>query len=367
MANKPKKNIKVKGKKFVSLHTSGTKNPTNKSYILLNEDKIARYIPNHGICVLKPMIDRMVIEYNLQDYDTNQLVELYDHIPHSLTVDAINKLGYKSVDLFHLSKAQYMHYHVNVRLYHAPTNQNILIQVKPKNHNKPFIRIDFNPCRLGPAGIKFMKDKLKEDFSVPDADFDFNHILKWERSIFRMDIAVDILGLDVGEAYIQWMKAGKLCPEQTHVYTSPSGRYQTIYPKSEKGKSSNSYLYNKKAELIKNNKQPMYGANIRHARFEHRVNKTKLPIENLGKLQNHLKKVSIKTLDHNVLADKDHKHWLFAQAVKGCGMKKVVSNIPEELQSQYLDTYDKAMMNIWNPEELWSYWPDVIKQSGLLD
>ena len=51
-------------------------------------------------------------------------------------------------------------YKVNISAYLGPNHSHVLYQAAPKNKKDAFVRIEFNPAKLGPAGIADMKADL---------------------------------------------------------------------------------------------------------------------------------------------------------------------------------------------------------------
>lgn len=358
--------VVILGKQQVSLHTKSPKNSPNKESISIEEDRIARYYSEYGICIVKPVIDRLVITYDLQDFTDSQKEELKECIKVSLIQDAIHSPEYKSVDYHHKGKAQYKSYHINVRLIHEPTGQGILIQADPTDSKKPYFRFDLSPALLGKEGIDYFKAKLADDFSLPDAQLSFDLIAKQPKSIKRMDIAVDILGADVGDMFIRYCVGGNPVPKKSHSYVSGTGRAQTKYLNAKSGVPSNTYVYNKKEALNEKDQKSLF-PNVLYSRFEQRVEKTTHSLYDIHKLKNHLKKADIKAIDYASFADKDFTHILFMQYVRDRGLEKTLKIIPEDKQQKYIDTYNKGMVDIWYPEEFWGYWPETVKNSGLIN
>lgn len=352
----------------------GKNSPNKVTNLAVSNEKIAKRYTEHRIIICKPIIDRLVLCYNpVKDWNENKIKEFETFV--FSYIDDHGDSGdwdycYVPNDIQSANPGWYRSYDRNVWLTHIPTGEKILVQTKPKKKNTAFFRFDFNPSQLGAEGIEFFKAELTVLFCKVDFGIDYNDLLEQDDLIYRFDVAVDILGVDVSDLALSYNKHGMQTKQvKPVVYHSETGRAETNYPNALLSGSNKTYVYNKKASSHDKGKSKLYDDTL-HSRFEHRYEKLVKPMSYLLKVsvgKNPLKKMNILWIDYRAIADKPFSHVLFLQYAKDRGKEKALEVVPENEKSDYADTYDKAMVNIWNPSELWVHWPDVIKEYGLLD
>ncbi|MGH1398021.1 MAG: hypothetical protein ACRBCT_02290 [Alphaproteobacteria bacterium] len=351
------------------------KNPSNKGeYIYVKNKLLAKSYNEHNIHLLKPAIDKLVLRYDpIKNWDNNKkkafktfvFSYINDH-------DKSGDWDYEYVpnEIQNSNDGRYRAYKRNVWYKHEPTGEKILIQTDPKKSDTPFFRFDFNPSRLGAKGVKDFKTELRllmceETFGLSYAD-----ILKDPQAVYRMDIAVDILGVDVSDLKLTYNPHGNQKEAvKAMQYLSPVGRTQTEYPNALNKGDLKTYVYNKKHELIDKGNEPCYGGAL-HTRYEHRYTRWNKPLThllNITKGKTPLKRLGMEWIDYKAIQDKSFQHVLFLQYAKSRGIDKALEVIPQEQHQEFLDTYHAAMTNIWHPSELWEHWPSIIEYYGLLE
>ena len=355
----------ISGKQLCSLHTKSLKKSPNKENILIEEGSIAKYYHQYGICIFKPIIDRLVITYNLEDFSEDKREELIKYITVSFPQDGINDEAYKSVPKYLQGKYQFKAYKYNIWLKYKDQKKYILIQAVPLSPKAPFMRFDFYPAKLGKEGMEYFKKKLNEDFSLPDSQVYFDRIAEHEHAIQRIDIAVDIAGVNVDDLSLDMLKGGEVYAAKSQVFVGLNGRNESIYPGFKNGKSNDLYVYNKKQQQIDNNEKPTLG-NINLTRIERRVKKTKHSLYSIHKMQNHFKKINVRFIDYEPLKNKPYWHSMFIKIAKDTGLEKALGYIPESEHSKYIESYSACFIDIWKPESLWDMLPSVIAEYGLV-
>lgn len=351
------------------------KNPSNKGInIKLDTNLIAKSYNKHGIYILKPIIDRLALRYDPPKGWHDKKTAAFKTFVYSYVSGGIKSddWDYEYVPNEEQAKnnSLYRAYKKNLWLKHKPSGENILVQTDPKKVGTPFFRFDLNPSRLGVDGIKFFKEELDFLFCKGDFDIGYGDVLKSPNAVYRLDVAVDILGVDVSDLELTYHShANQKQQIKAMQYLSTTGRIQTDYPNAKLKGENKTYVYNKKYEL-QDKGQDTYYDEAMHARFEHRYLKWNKPLDHLLKIgvgTNPLKKLSIKWIDYRQIKEKSFEHVLFLQYARNRGIKKALEIIPEHKQMDFIDTYKKAMTDIWNSSELWKHWPYMVNYYGLLE
>lgn len=351
------------------------KNPSNKGINLkLSEDLIAKSYNQHNICILKPIIDKLVLRYDLPAVWDQKHKDQFKTFVYSYLNDH-GKAGdwdYEYVPSSELQKnnGRYAAYKRNLWLKHSPSGENILVQTDPKKAGTPFFRFDFNPSRLGAKGVIFFKKELDFLFCKQEFGISYSDILSSPKAVYRLDIAVDILGVDISDLEIEYSPHGnQIQSVKPMQYLSETGRTQTTYPNALLNGDNKTYLYNKKHEQADKGEPPLYEDAL-HTRFEHRYKEWNRPISHLSKIglgTTPLKKVNIRWIDYKAIQNEPYDHVLFLQYARQRGLKKALEVIPEHNQMAYISSHKKAMTPIWYPEEIWAYWPSCVETYGLLE
>lgn len=356
-------NIKMKS----ALKCNSGKLSTNKYRTLVIDSTrvVERYL-DKTVIVLKPIIDNMIIRYRFEDFPEEEKEELQDQI-RSYLVQQVTSGENKYVDISQSDskKSKYRGYKQNIWLYHSLSDAKTLIQTDPKKDKdgkvtRPYLKLWINPDEMGLKGVMELRQIIK-DMTIQTLTLD--QILSHNKCIEQMDVAIDILGIGPEDLDIRG--------EEDHVGKSmmvanPMGRKQTHYVDFKAGKTTRTYMYDKRAELKDNGLEPMYKG-VLHTRVEHRV-KTDVTALKLLKLKNHFKKLRIWAMDYSALKfNYDFTHILFIQYALTRTLGKALDLVPKEKRFEYQKAYLKAQTNIWEPDKIWKkYWPQTLKASGLL-
>lgn len=304
------------------------------------------YSVDGGVKVLKPVIDKLSLTYDLPQCD---------HQPVKEKLLDLSKEG----EPFSPAKVKTTRYQTRVHLTHPMTGHSILIQADPKPSKKsvPFMRFDYNPAKLGPEGIVFLRDRLEE--VLPG-----NH--PWKAiatgcKVTRIDVAVDVLKAPIDQLVIWSAKSGK-----SHCYYSASGVLETAYLEVKSGKAGTTTAYNKGQQLIDKKRDPKFG-DVPHTRIEVHV-KTARSIVKLAGLPNPFGKLQVGYPALVGTPPEQWHHWRhFLDSVRFRGEAAALSMIESgELRQAYASGLKAAQDEFWKPSKLWLTWPEVLTKSGLL-
>lgn len=325
--------------------------------------------------VLRPIIDKLTFVYNFVDCGAKkkavQAVVLQNAKKYAKKIEGFEAATKASVGyqrLHFLNK----HYHHSFVLIHKPTGAKTIVQLHAKKAGIPFMRCELNPARLGADGMTFFRHFLNLMLYNDHKTITFDTIAARPKSIKRIDIAIDLLGVDASDLEGSYIYKSKELKHE--VVKNHTGRLESQYFKMPENDKNQAYWYNKRQQLkdtakdaIEGSQSYPYGAAL-HTRFEYRINETDKPIANLKSLANHLKKVRFRAADYTELANKDFTHALFLRYALSRTRSKALEMIPTELQAQYAATYDKAIVDIWKPEQIWKNgWHAELISLGLLD
>ncbi len=369
--------LTILGKKSVPLNTKSLKNPPHGVYSTNKVEKasipvelIAYDISKHRICVLKPVIDRLVLRFNpFKGMSQSQREDYRNYIVEKLP--ELNGGSWSSVPVpkseVKKNNGLYKGYTHNYWLKHEDCDEKILIQCLPKASAIPFLKFDFNPSLLGAKGVKLLKKQIDILLGKDKYAIGYDDMVKDKELVYRYDIAVDILGVDVSDMVIRYKPHGnQIVPVKSHIYKGSENRKQTEYPNALVQGNNELYIYNKKAKAIDDGHEPKFG-NAHHSRFEIRYNNLKKSLFDIPKLkQNPFKKLGIHWIDYCAIAEKDFTHVMFLQYVADRGIDKALEIIPEGRSDDYKESYKSAICNIWRPEDLLACFVDAYDSYGLL-
>lgn len=374
------KAIANQGKVAVHLCTKAGNSPYNKGgYIAqVDEERIVdRYDYKGGeIIILRPIIDKLIFEYRFKDCGSQarevkestliNAMKLVEKMPSLFKVASNSNVGFKRN--YYLR----MHYEHNYVLIYKPTGAKIIIQLQSRHKNGAFMNCDLNPARLGPKGMDFFRDAIKLLTANDFYEISFETMAAVPKSLKRIDIAVDILGVDASDLEARYVFKGKILKK--NVIQNPTGRAETqqfMLPKTDKNEA---YWYNKKQAMKDLSKEddpldggqtPPYGQGL-YTRFEYRIEDTEKPISNLHSFANHLKKVHFRAVDFSKIAGKNYTHPLFLRYAILRTCEKALEMIPTEKREEYSASYKAAMLDIWDPEKIWGEgWPRELVSLGL--
>jgi hypothetical protein len=326
------------------------------------------------LVILRPVIDKLAFEYNFSDCGSHKR-EIREavlknagklHDKQGIPFSAATK-GNVGGRRLHFLQKYYMH---NFVLHYEATGAKVIIQLEAKKKGAAYMRCDLNPARLGAAGMAFFRDFLKLMLSNELKDLTFETVGRRAKAIKRIDIAVDLLGVDASDLEGDYIDKDKKLKK--HPVQNPTGRVETMYFKMPENDKNSASWYNKRQELKDNAKDPMHGGlqspygHALYTRFEYRIQETDKPIANLKSLFNHLKKVRFRAIDYSRIDGMDYTHALFLRYALTRTRDKALAMIPDDLQAEYAASYDKAIVDIWKPEKIWEKgWHKELLHLGL--
>lgn len=368
------------GKILLELCTKAGNFPYNKGGVMImaESDRIVDQYKYKGgnLVILRPVIDKLIFEYNFKDCgaDRREIQEIVlknaakalKKVPGVFKKATESNIGQER--LYFLSRT---HKQVYI-LIHAPTNSKIVIQLEPRNKSSKFLRCELNPSKLKAGGMTFFRDFIKVLMANSLKDISFETIAQTPRGIRRIDIAVDMLGVDASDLEGRYVFKGKQLKKEP--IQNSTGRVETMYFQMPENDKNQAYWYNKKVQIKETLNDPLEGgqkspySHALHTRFEYRINETDKPIANLKSLLNHLNKVHFRAADYTKIKEKDYTHLLFLRYALARTRNKALEMIPVDLQDQYAASYDAAIIDFWQPEKIWEKgWHTELISLGLLD
>jgi len=300
--------------------------------------------------ILKPKIDKIsvTVEVNCIEDQKGIKENLWDLAKEDDSPHFTNAV---------FEKGKPKRYKTNVSLADSISGKSILIQAEPFNKEYRFLRFEFNPTKLGKKGMAFFRDHIPE-FLGPHIKY--KSIAETGR-ITRIDIACDLI--DVPMALLVFYDSK---PKNRIVYIGETGNIETIYPaKNSETKPSDIIVYDKLQEQKKKGFDPLYGL-LPDTRLEVKKGTT-LPITKLAMLKNPFEKIAVFAPGDVTPPEQDH-HWkLFFDVCRFRGIDAALEMLPEDIRQGYEDELAKAKKEFWRPEKIWSYWPETLEKSGLLE
>lgn len=306
--------------------------------------KKVAYGYGEGYIALIPQIDRLSLTYKVPPSH-------FGPIKGNLT-DAVN-LPWKNLSANKL-------YSYRRELVHAETGAKVLIEAAPKKPTISFLRMDFNPGKLGIEGVEFLKEKL---FEIVFDEHPWSKIAA-NCSVTRLDIAADLLGVNMNRLLVSDYKSGsgKGKPLVRGFYVSSEGALETVYFGRKPPKLR---VYNKAKQLADEKLVPVYG-DTSHVRIE-MITEPKRPITKLIGIENPFEKIVIRHLGDVEPPDGAYNWTFFLDSCRLRGAKSALALLPtEELRQAYANALTEAEKPTWKPAVLWAKWPNVLKGSGLL-
>ena len=257
-------------------------------------------------------------------------------------------------------------YSLRRRLHHKETGENILIEAAPQPPNGKkaplsFLRLDFNPSKLGPKGVEFLRDQL---FMVLAIDHPWGKIAS-ECTVTRMDLAVDLLGIKAEDLLVGDYTPGsaKGKPLKRMLVFSATGGLESLYLGVKPTKVR---IYNKAQELI-DYKQPSAFGSTAYTRIE-MITEPKKPMTKLKAMVNPFLKLSIHNLGAPANPPEGLHNWnYFLDSCRVRGLDAALALLPtEELRQAYRQAIKVDDKDVWKPKMLWKKMPYVLNKSGLL-
>lgn len=213
------------------------------------------------------------------------------------------------------------------------------------------MRIEFNPSRLGPAGMMKLHAVL-----VSLMNDGWETFIKYGR-IARLDITVDIQGVRMDE----FLFLPPLSTTEKSWHTN--GHLETLTFGKKKGHQT--LVYNKKKEQLAKGKSWEGKSVVRIERCLRNPSTKKLT--QLLSMPNPFAGMHMTQNMPPPPSDEKPASWsMFEDSVHVRGVSNALALLPVERRKKYRDYLKTHGKPWWDPEAIWSNWPEGVESSGLL-
>lgn len=331
----------------------------------IESNKIAKRYDDLGIVILKPIIDRLYFGFSVTPEFIAQHKVGYDvegwkmGIAKSLYQDAMSDSAESGVSFVYAKNPENSH---KYRFRYKPpsSSETIFLQVTPKA--PVFITIDMNPAKFNQKAVEEIRQFVEQQFLLTGEYILYDDIVAWSR-IYRLDIAVDVLGVRPSDLEVMAMGEKGPVPYKSHQYKSVSGRTETNYITPVKGKARGGYYYDKQKDQIEKGKKPVYGDCL-HTRFEFRVTNT--AFHKLENIQNRCARVAVRALDYNKFRKMGYtRRCMIRYALERRDVNKAFREIPDNMKPKYQAAYEMVLNDIWDAKAIWSFWKDAVQSLAI--
>jgi len=323
-------------------------NKTQLTSLQLNENAYSYKVEGVGTCwVMGPIIDKISITIPVGDEDARQVIR-------ESLMDLI-KPGMAESDFSPGEKGSYK---FAINCTEPTTKQKVLIQADPTSSTaKNFLRLEFNPSKLGPIGLNVFKDRLLE---ITTGAVTWSDVIS-AGTVSKIDVAADLLNVQTSTLVF-------ICnvPGKNHVYYGLDGKIETAYLGVKKGKSSRQYVYDKLQEQVDTETTATFDG-VHHARAE-MVHGGGIKLTNLAKLKANLFERIEVIHPGPAPTGTDPILWeLFLDSCRQRGINAALALLDDELAGKFKSQLKIANVNSWKPKELWDRWGNTVAKSGLLE
>lgn len=213
----------------------------------------------------------------------------------------------------------------------------MLVQAGPKKDGNAFLRFEWNPSRFDAEQTAHLFGQLEYGLDLPWFYF-------WQGTVTRIDVAVDLEGIQIGDYVFDRLKA----PLRVAYYKK--GQLQTVYlGKNAKGQAR---VYDKAAEL----KDP--------SRTRTRIEVAACPRctgDELIHLPNPFMNIQVfdvlkAGLDLNPVDVR-----LLNMAAQARGIKPPLSMYPDAISKDREAKIRASVPKFWTPQLWWNCWPDLVR------
>ncbi|MFG1229235.1 hypothetical protein [Xanthobacter wiegelii] len=299
-----------------------------------------------GVYVLHPIIDNISITAKIEDLKIAQNVAYW--------VGKANQEGglplYSLKELGKYKNKETGRYKASAIL-RVDKEAGALIQIGLPGYPCA-IRLEFNPAHFSQGAIDKMDLYLKE---LSKNTFGLGWFVK-VGTITRVDIAVDILGVEFNDLVVQLREDRKV-----KLYVDKEGGLQTVTSLLDKGFKN--MAYDKRAEIQEKGKYSEF-EDYPRCRVEWRIGKTKKKLVSLGDIKCPWGSASIIfPPSQPPTGVQDHVWSLFLDACRFRGRDHALSQLPLPLREKFKNAVDDPNNQIWRAKELWSKLPESLKLS----
>lgn len=223
----------------------------------------------------------------------------------------------------------------------------------PKKPYFPDIRLEFNPAKTGPEGMKTLRGIL--DLLLPFGGWDW---LVEKGNVSRLDVAADLHGARMHHFH--------LLPQQVLVTKAyeKAGKLKTIYVGSPKGNQLT--VYSKSAQMAEDG-TPLPGPVVR---LERRLKNVGMSLSQLAGLDNPFVKFSIVATPPGPPPGEDTPQkkyiWtLFLDSVARRTLGPALKLLTPSKMTVYRKHFEGYEQPWWDSEHVWAQWPETLKKMRL--
>ncbi len=226
----------------------------------------------------------------------------------------------------------------------------VLVSVMPVKPNAAPLRLEFNPAKLGAVKVSELIKTFSEDILYGGL-----HEFYERARVTRIDVAFDLYDLDFNDAFF-W------CKESTtsQLFSTEGMRTETIVFNRTKLKKI--VIYDKareqKAKGMKVVKEPWTRVEVRKRSCGQ--------LRSIKGCKNPMPGFYISSRDKPEGIGKDF--WMLLNAA--CGpmtLQAVLSKFSPTHRATAKEALSKSLIAAWNSEKVWSEWPGIVNESGLLE
>lgn len=292
--------------------------------------------------LLNPVVDRLSFVLYLPDYAEEQTAKNLATLAHKIGPDA--------------KRFASSRYQLNYRL-PLPPDQSCIIQAKPRQSGMAFMRVDYNPAKVGPGGDKKVRgylEKVLGEMLFPKLD-------KFAL-ITRLDLAIDI-----DHVHIRDLLVSVAGIRTSGVWFGANGEPQTLYI-GKRNRPIWFLIYDKRAE-----KEAKGDAALAHDRLRVEVRlagkylrNQAHPTDIASLMQSAFSSVKIIAVPSYPRDPKEYVWGLFLDSARLRGLQAALRRVPSRLRQQYSDRLAKtAAVYWWTPRSLQKLCAGSVQQLGL--
>lgn len=339
--------------------------PSNSPEIGVEIERVCKVIDataTHKVVVLKPIIDKLRLTFSglgvIQHVKGLQAAKYWD---------GVHKLAFgvaKDSDHPDITPCSVVGYRTGLRV-DLGDEAVATFGFNPRISKNAEVRLEFNPSRLSPAGLK----KLFEAWKHIEADTIPLPAHLTSARVTRCDVAVDVLNLRLADLFVH-------CPAVWKVWTcsSMAEGAQTInfYQESKKQspflnpkKRANVVVYDKREERMAKGKPPEFGP-LAHTRIEFQLNKTAY-FKNLANTQYPAKDWAFcrTILDQPPLKPDRWRVFLDCARFRGYAAAEALLDEDEKAALELAKSSQVSWFKDLFDKDVWKYWPDAVGMPAL--
>lgn len=361
----------------------------NKETVTINSDDIAiDQYKELGIMVLNPLVDTIILTYDLQGIPfpcQQEQVELVSTLAQALVGFAKEKpADGQAANSFCLKTDAYKQgisirqgYDISVVYVHPMLGAEVHIQmlsptrfvknIGSKRRN-PLFKLTFNPVDLTHTGLyDFFTwfDLLSYNLSIAQ------HMLTTPKLVKEIHIAVDILGASLEQVQLVYTGKNKM-PDKKTLYLGTDHTLESLYAKqvNKNGtrlKKNGIYLYDKRACQKAKGMACRYGEAL-HIRWERRTSFGGALIE-LGKMDNRLGGYEVNILNMKAFRKQGDKQKLFSRLLLKSNEQELAAMLKgTDTQKMCAQHHDMmvSILNNKNKKQVWQRFGNAKSSHGVM-